>query len=290
MRLGVARSVGALALGTFLLPACGQSSRNGAGGGGGAAASPCPPSPREVQRADDLPAELEGTLCSESDALALSIPRQTDEPSRGIVQLHLHEGAGSYTVAVLASVDGELVPVPTSAGSSTFELRATAPDGYFTPYFLDFDDDRLTLSLSGARGRVALEVDRPLLAPYVTCDGEYEGLPVETPPLALPTTFELELCSGRDSRVWAVNVDAGRPVHVTLENPESIDSFPIGAVRDEISAYEPLMVVDGEAEANLGLAAQWQWSFTPAAAGVVAFYAGGGVSRGERSRLRIEQP
>jgi hypothetical protein len=285
MRLGegLRGCVGILA--AHLLAACGQSTRDG---GGGSATSACPPSARETERADELPARLEGTLCSESDALALSIPREA-EPSRGIVQMHVREGAGNYSVAVLASVDGELVPVPTSAGSSTFALRGPAPDGYFIPYFLDFDDHRLTLSLSGTPGKVALDVDRPRLAPYLACTAQYESFPVQAPPLPLPARFELELCSARDSRVWSVLADAGRPVRVTLENPESTDGFSIGACRDGSAVYEPLVVVEGEAETTLGLAAKSEWTFTPPEPGVIAFYASSGISRGERSRLRIEQ-
>jgi len=286
MRLGVGSGVFALTLAALLLPACGESSRKSTH----AAADPCPAPPREVERADELPAELEGTLCSKGDTLSLSIPRQADDPSRGVVQLHLREGAGDYAVEALASVGGELLPVPNSNVSSTFELSPTAPDGYFIPYYLDYDDDRLILSLSGARGRVALDIDRPLLAPELVCDGRYEGLPAKTPALALPAQYELELCNGRDSRVWAINAEAGRPVLLTLENPESLESCSIAACRAGTSSYEPLMAVEGTAVANIGLAAQWRWSFTPTETGVVAFYAGGGLSRGEPARLRIEQP
>jgi len=284
--LGDGSGIGAVAVATLFLAACGQSTRNG---GGGSATAACPTSARETERADQLPATLEGTLCSESDALALSIPREA-EPSRGIVRMHVREGAGSYSVAVLAAVDGELVAVPTSAGSSTFALRAPSPDGYFIPYFLDFDDERLTLSLSGTPGKVALDVDRPLLAPTLTCTAQYESFPVKTPPLTLPAHVELELCSARDSRVWSVLADAGRPVRVTLENPESADGFSLGACRDGTTLYEPLAVAGGEAETTLGLAAKLEWAFTPPETGVVAFYASSGISRGEPSRLRIEQP
>src|SRR6185436_14108232 len=149
----------------------------------------------------------EGTLCAESDELLLAAPRESDDPARGIVHLHLREGTGSYSVAVLAYVNGELVPVPTSQESPRFELCSAAPDGYFIPYFLDYDDDRMTLRLSGTPGKVALEFDRPALAADLACTPRYEGLPVETAPLELPADFELELCSGRDSRVWAVMAD-----------------------------------------------------------------------------------
>lgn len=236
-----------------------------------------------------MPARLEGTLCTDSDQLALSIPRESEDPSLGIVHLRLAQGAGSYNVDVLAYVNGALVPVPTSTESSSFALTLASPDGYFMPYFLDYDDERLTLALSGSEGHVALEVDRPTLAPSIACDGKYEGLPVETAPLALPADFELELCSGRDSRVWAVAVAAGRAVEVLLQNPESIDRFSLGAYRDQTS-FEPFPVTDGTSQANLGLAAQRTLRFVPAEAGVIAFYAGSGISRGERSRLHIEQP
>lgn len=272
-----------LALAAWSLVACGQSRSEHD------IPEACRPSSGEAQRADTLPARLDGALCSESDELALSIPRESEDPSLGIVHLRLAEGTGAYTVNVLASVNGALVPVPTSTESSTFALDAAAPDGYFMPYFLDYDDERMTLSLSGSAGRVALVVDRPALAPSISCSGKYEGLPVETPPLSLPADFELELCSGRDSRVWAVTVAAGRAVEVTLENPESIDTFSLGAYRDQTS-FEPFPVTDGRSEANLGLAAGRSLRFVPAEAGVVAFYAGAGISRGERSRLHIAQP
>jgi hypothetical protein len=239
---------------------------------------------------DELPAELAGTLCDESDELALSIPRQAEVPSRGVTHLHLREGSGSYTVSILASVAGELVAVPNSQESPALELSKAAPDAYFIPYYLDYDDDRMTLALAGTPGKVALEIDRPLLEPTLTCEPRYESLPVETPPLTLPADVELELCSARDSRVWAVIADAGRPLLATLENPASIASFTLGAYRDGTATLEPLMVAEGVAEARLGLAGKWQLSFTPSEAGVVAFYAGGGSSLREPSRLHIEQP
>jgi len=263
-----------------LLPACGQSSAATASGD-------CRPSP--AQRADALPARLQGTLCEEGDELALSAPKQSDDAARGIVHLHLREGSGNYTVSVLEYVGGQLAPVTTSQQASTFELDRAAPDGYFIPYFHDYDDDRMTFALAGTPGRVALDIDRPLLPPDLDCEPQYEGLPVKTPPLSLPADFELELCSGRDSRVWAVTVDAGRPVHVTLENPESIDNTSIGACRDE-APCAPWPVAEGLATTRLGRAASTSWTFTPAEAGVVAFYGAGGISRAEPSRLHIEQP
>jgi len=271
----------ALAVGSTV--ACGQSSASHD------TPEACRSSSGDTQQADALPARLDGTLCTESDQLALSIPRESEDPASGIVHLRLAEGTGSYAVDVAAYVDGALVPVPNSTESSTFALTAAAPHGYFMPYFLDYDDERMTLALSGSPGRVAIEVDRPALAPSIACSGKYEGLPVETPPLSLPADIEVELCSGRDSRTWAVNVVAGRAVVVTLENPESIDSFSFGAYRNQ-TQFEPYPVSGGENQAYLGLAAKWTFSFVPAEAGTVGFYAGSSISRGEPSRLHIAQP
>src|SRR5262249_19050250 len=154
------------------------------------------PSSAEAQRADTLPARLEGTLCTENDELALSIPRESEDPSLGIVHLALTRGEGGiYTVDVSAYVAGALVPVPNSTESSTFELSAGTGDGYFIPFFPAYDGERRTLTLPGPPGRVLLEVDRPALAPSIACSGKYEGLPVEAPPLSLPADVELELCS-----------------------------------------------------------------------------------------------
>jgi hypothetical protein len=284
MRLGAGRGIGVLALAAWSTVACGQSSA------GHDTPEACRPSSPEAQQADALPARLDGTLCSESDELALSIPREAEDPALGIVHLGLTHGNGSiYTVKVLAYVDGVLVPVPNSTESSTFELSVRERDAYFIPYFLDYDDERMTLALSGSEGRVILEVDRPALAPSIACSGEYEGLPVDTPPLSLPADVELELCNARDSRAWAVTVAAGRAVEVTVENPESMDTFSLGAYRNQ-NPVEPFPVTDGANQGYLGLATKGTFSFVPAEAGIVAFHASSGFSRGEPSRLHIAQP
>jgi hypothetical protein len=146
------------------------------------------------------------------------------------------------------------------------------------------------VEVTGTPGRVALDLERVEAGPGLGCNGEYESLPVETPPLDLPAVVESELCSARDSRVWAAIVAGGRPVSVTLENPQSIDHFFVSAYRGGRSDYVDLPVSEGETRLELGLFTEWRRSFTPLESGVVAFSAAAGFSRGEPFRLRIEQP
>jgi hypothetical protein len=100
--------------------------------------------------------------------------------------------------------------------------------------------------------------------------------------------LESELCNARDSRVWAVEVAAARPVVITLENPSAIERFSF-SVYANTPGYIDLPVSDGETRISLGSAVQTTSRFTPEETGVIAFYAILGTTKGEKLRLRVEQ-
>jgi hypothetical protein len=125
--------------------------------------------------------------------------------------------------------------------------------------------------------------------PKAPCDGEYEGLPPQTPPRVLPTLLETELCNYRDSRVWAIEVEAERAVSITLENPPAVEGFDLSIYRSDVDGYEPLPVTAGPTSFRLGSLAERTFSFTPASSGNVSLYAGLGISRDEPIRLQVTQ-
>lgn len=137
-------------------------------------------------------------------------------------------------------------------------------------------------------GAGALEPETEL-EPYLSCPGAYQSLPVRTPPQALPTVFEAELCNARDSRATAIEVAAGTAVSITLENPLSVDRFRLSVYRSDVDSYELLPVAAGTTSAELGRLAERSLTFTPTSAGSVSLLASLGNSRGEPTRLRIEQ-
>ena len=141
----------------------------------------------------------------------------------------------------------------------------------------------------GAAGADAMETDEEELAPYLSCSGAYESLPPRTPTRALPTVLEAELCNARDSRTWSIEVAANRAVSLSLENPLSIDTFRLDVYRSDVDGYEHLPVIAGETSIKLGRLAERSFWFTPARAGKVSLLAALGTSRGEATRLRIEQ-
>ncbi len=124
----------------------------------------------------------------------------------------------------------------------------------------------------------------------VNCVGGYESLPVTTPPQALPALLEAPLCNARDSRAWAIAVIQNQPVTITLENPEIVDTFNLGAYRTDVGGYQALPLAAGTAQTRLGALAEISWTFTPSASGAAALYASLGVSRGEPVRLSVVQP
>jgi len=115
----------------------------------------------------------------------------------------------------------------------------------------------------------------------------YEGPPVTGPVLTLPAVFEFELCNFRDSVVASIGVVPSQPVTISLENPESIESFDLSIVRADV-AYQEIMPIAGSARVKVGRRAAHQTSFTPAGTEPIAIYAGLGASC-EPVRLRIEQ-
>lgn len=143
-------------------------------------------------------------------------------------------------------------------------------------------------AVEGGAGAGALDADDLELAPYLKCSGAYESLPTSKPPRALPTVLEAELCNSRDSRVWVIDVVAEQAVSITLENPLSVDTFQLDVYRPD-EGYEHLPVSAGVTSAALGRLAERSFSFTPVSSGSVGLYAGLGSSRGEATRLRVEQ-
>jgi hypothetical protein len=143
--------------------------------------------------------------------------------------------------------------------------------------------------MTGEAGATGSAEPEPEPEPKPPCDGEYEGLPPQTPARMLPTLLETELCNARDSRVWAIEVEAERAVSVTLENPSTIDGFDLSVYRSDVDGYEPLPVTAGPTRFRLGSLAERTFSFTPASSGNVSLYAGLGISRDEPIRLQVTQ-
>jgi hypothetical protein len=302
MRVG-ARSgwVWLASVGLSSLSACGQSSRDAEGAGSGGSAGTTTqggsggrcvmsgPVLREVPLVE-LPARVSGTLCYEVDRLAVGFP---SEPEAGLpytIGVHLEEGPGPYSVSVYQNSENGIEPLEPPWGSNVYTLGAERTSFYFQAADNGFEDDRVELHLTGPPGFVAINVERPALAPRLDCNADYSQFPIETPPLPLPAVLEGALCNVRDSQAWAVTVEGGRPVTVTLENPPAIQAFTLGIHEGETGEYAYLPVSAGEVLVTLGLIANFAISFTPLDSGIVAFSAGAGDSLGEAFRLRVEQP
>lgn len=238
-----------------------------------------------------LPTTLGGTLCGATDRLWVPFDGASDDASRPVVRARLVGGsaAGPYKITLFGVDQGKLEPLRTELETHVFTLPEGAPELTFAVRDNTFTESTVVLQLEGPAGPAKLELDRPELAPYMNCTGAYEPLPPETLPRVLPTLLEAELCNIRDSRVWALEVVAGRAVTITLENPLAIDRFELGAYSSGIDGSEPLPVTAGVTQATLGLLAQRKLSFTPERSGKVSLYVGLGASRGESARLRVEQ-
>jgi hypothetical protein len=239
----------------------------------------------------ELPATIEGTLCAAEDYLALSFRGEVGDGRQEPIRVRILDGAGPYGVTLFGvDDDGEgLGPLRTDHETHSFSIDASA-DLFFAFRDAPVPDDRVVLKLEGPPGDVALEVARPSLAPLVVCSGSYDPIPAERPAVPLPMEASIELCNFRDSWSWTVDVTAGRPVTIHLENPEAIDVFDFGVYRSDVSDVQELPVSAGVTRTQLGLVAAHRATFTPAVAGGVTLYASFGVSRAERVRLRVEQP
>jgi len=287
---------------SLLLAACGQSihRENGVNGSAGASSSgggnsgdcsaPVSIDSLIAGAPVELPTRLEGNLCDAEDALSLVF---VDDPAERVIGAELAQGSGEYQLALFhAELETgapvrALVPLPTEPQALT--LSASSPSIFFGVRANGLDDDRIIVKLSGSPGHVALDLARPELEPFLDCQGAYESLPVATPPHELPVLLHTSLCHARDSRVWAIEVAAGRPVTITLENPEAIETFDLALYEDN-DDYQAIAVSAGVTRAKLGLLAARSLSFTPVNAGIVGLYAALGDSRGDGIELRIEQP
>jgi hypothetical protein len=297
-------SVWLASVGLSSLSACGQSARDaegagsggsagttaqGGSGGGGGGCVTSGPLLREIPRVE-LPARVSGTLCAEVDRLAVAFPSEPEEGLPYTIGVHLEEGAGAYSVSVYQNSANGIEPLKPPWGSNVYTLSGERTGFYFMAGDNGFEDDHVELHLTGSPGFVAINVERPVLAPALGCEADYSQFPIETPPLPLPAVLEGALCNVRDSQAWAVTVEGGRPVTVTLENPLAIQAFTLGIHEGETAEYEYLPVSAGEVLVTLGLVANFSISFTPLDSGIVAFSAGAGNSLGEAFRLRVEQP
>jgi hypothetical protein len=279
--------------------ACGRTKateRLAPGGDAGApAADTCVPS-ASINEAPSaplavLPTTLEGTLCGDEDRLRIAFDGKADDPQRPGIRARLVDGSAlsPYTLTLFGVDQGELQPLPGEPSPRVFTLSPDAPEVEFGVAPNSFSESTVVLELEGPAGPVALELERPELSLRAPCDGEYEGLPAQTPTRVLPTLIETELCNARDSRVWAIEGVAGRAVSITLENPLTVDSFELHAHHSGADPYEDLQISAGKTRTRLGLLAERSFSFTPAASGIIGLYAALGISRAEPIRLRVEQ-
>lgn len=241
----------------------------------------------------ELPLRLEGSLCGPEDALWATFAGQSEVVPLAPVQVHLSNGAmgAAYTVSLFnVTHEGALLPLTNAHETHVFTLDANTPDLVFRFQDPSRFQNRVVLQLQGPAGPVAIDIQRPTPPPIPSdCVAAYESTPVKTPSRSLPTIIEGELCNARDSRVWAIEVAAGRQVQVTLENPWAIASFNLSVARADVPALETLPLSAGMARGSLGLVSHTTLAFTPEQAGTVALYAGGGISQGEAFRLRVEQ-
>ena len=274
------------------LSACGQSKRSQDGGSAGTGGNSvgC----AEHLSAEDwldetpppLPARLEGTLCDADDALTIAFDNSlVDQP----ISVQLSEGSGDYSLVLYGKYEEALYPLEEAHRPEVLAFDAAAPTLFFSAGTYGLDDNRVIVSLVGSPGRVAVDFTRPELPPHSNCSGSYESLPAELPPLGLPALLEGELCNSRDSKVWAVEVAAGRPVTITLDDPEAADWLDV-VLAENASPFRELTVSTGETRVTLGLLAERRMVFTPAASGVIAILASLGYSREGGFGLRVEQP
>jgi hypothetical protein len=238
-----------------------------------------------------LPTALEGVLCNSADELWLPFEGSSLAGASGVVRAELVSGEGPepYTLSLFGVDQGSLQPLPSNFATNIFVLGPSSPELFFAPKLDDFSTSTVVLKLGGPAGAVKLDVTRPEVPAYADCTGLYEGLPPKTPAAALPSVLEAELCSYRDSRVWAIDVAAEREVSITLLDPLSIESFSLSVYRSDVDDYQPLAVTSGVTTAKLGLLAERQLRFTPEQAGAVHLYASTGRSRGAPPRLLVEQ-
>ncbi|HEY3495334.1 MAG TPA: hypothetical protein VGK73_11635 [Polyangiaceae bacterium] len=283
---------GALILLCLPVMACGQSTRavDGAGGSGGNSVG-CVAGPELATWLEEtplsLPARLEGELCDEQASLTLGFAGTPVPPEQEPIELGLVEGAGNYSVSLFGVDGGALVALDQSGQG--LALSPSSPSVFFSVRTNGLDDDRVIAELTGTPGPVVVDITRPELEPYPEdCVYANESLPVETPPLALPARLAAELCHARDSRVFAIEVTAGKEVWVTLEDPKAIDSFAVGIFEND-GEYVPLAVESGATRWTLGLLAKSSLTFTPVESGVVGVSVTLGSSRGDGFALLVEQ-
>ena len=292
----IARGVKAAAL--LLLCSCGKTAEEPrAEPTSAGSASTCAALPRpEVDAAfatepSPLPAVLAGSLCDRNDALVMSLELGIDANS-GPLRLSLTEGAGSapYLVSLWGlDEQGERGALATRQETSQLALSVARPELYGAVTHVSADP-RVVVQLVGPPGPVALQIEQPERPPTLGCGAAYELLPPSSPALSLPAELELELCSARDSRVFGLEGVAGREVMMTLENPAAIESFHAAFVEAGTRDYVELPASFGTTRDTLGLVGRSMIRFTPDFSGSVALICSLGHSRGERARLRVEQP
>lgn len=234
--------------------------------------------------APTLPTVLTGTLCDSEDAIWLVV-----EPGLGTpVRARLQDTSRSYTLSVFQAEEGEFVPLRSRLATHVFALDANTPELVVFHHNAVQGESQVALKLEGPAGAAEVLLEGVALAPFIVCTGQYESVPIDGLPAPLPAVFEVEICSGRDSRVRAFEVTAGRTVVVTLENPEAIEYVDVDVVLAD-AAYELLPVTTGSNTGILGLLAQDSMSFVPQTNGSAALYVAGAVSRGEPMRFSVEQ-
>jgi hypothetical protein len=175
---------------------------------------------------------------------------------------------------------GEAIPEEEVPGSDDPLLNDRDPAGF---------EEATTGANGPASETEGPSVSAELVEPQFNeaCAAWYASPPANSPAEPLPSVWELETCNGRDSGFTAFEVVAGRPVRVTLQNPEVNRSVPLRYVYGD-RGYGEAPVTAGMGSFTLDPEVQ-MITFTPELGGVGGLYLGGGPTGKPPIRLLIEQ-